>query len=178
MTVLKIEKYPSKVLKAAAKPVDKVTPDITKLLEDMTETMYAAPGVGLAAPQVGESVRCIVVDVGEEQPDGLVKSNLVQLINPEITKAEGEIEWEEGCLSVPDFTIIMKRAQKIHIKALDKFGKPVELDAENLFAVAIQHEIDHLDGVLLIDNVSRLKRDMYVKEQKKKHLRDKEPAYL
>jgi len=178
MVVLKIERYPAKILKKVAKPVEEVTPEITKLLDDMVETMYAAPGVGLAAPQVGQSVRCIVVDVGIEQPDGTMQSNLMQLVNPEITEAEGEIEWEEGCLSVPDFTIKVKRAAKIHLKALDKEGNPIEMDIDDFLAVAIQHEIDHLDGKLLIDHVSRLKRELYVKEQRKKHLRDKEPGYL
>lgn len=178
MTVLKIVKYPAKILKARAELVSEVTEEIVKLLDDMAETMYAAPGVGLAAPQVGASLRCIVVDTGIEQPDGTVNPNLVQFINPEITKAEGEIEWEEGCLSVPEFTIRTKRAAKVFVKALDKHGRPIEIEAEGLFAVAIQHEIDHLDGKLIIDNVSRLRRDMYLKEQKKKKLGDKEPTYL
>jgi len=176
--ILKIEKYPAKILKKVAKPVTEVTPEITKLLDDMAETMYAAPGVGLAAPQVGKSLRCIVLDTGIEQPDGTFVSNLKQLVNPEVIEREDEIEWEEGCLSVPDFTIIMKRANKIKIKALDKHGNPIEFEAEGLFAVALQHEIDHLDGKLLIDQISRLKREMYTKEQKKKHLSDKEPTYL
>lgn len=178
MTILKIVKYPAKILKQRAKPVTKVTPEITKLLEDMAETMYAEPGVGLAAPQVDIGLRCIVIDTGVEQPDGSCKSNLTQLINPEITSKEGKIEWEEGCLSIPEFTIKMKRAAKIHVRALDKNGAPVEIDAEGLFAVALQHEIDHLDGILLIDRVSSLKRAFYLREQKKKHLKDKEPAYL
>lgn len=178
MALLKIVKYPSPVLKKVADPVEKVTEDITQLLDDMAETMYAEPGIGLAAPQVGVSLRCIVVDTGKEQEDGTHAHNLVQLINPEITSAEGEIEYEEGCLSIPDFILNMKRAAKIHVRALDKTGKPVEFDAEGLFAVAIQHEIDHLDGKLLIDNVSQLKREMYIKERKKKKLKDKEPVYL
>jgi peptide deformylase len=178
MTVLKIEKFPAKVLRQAAKPVDEVTPEITKLLDDIAETMYAAPGIGLAAPQVSKSVRVIVLDIGIEEADGTYKNNLLQLVNPEITESEGEIDWEEGCLSVPDFTIFMKRAAKIHVTALDKNGNPIEFDAEELFSVAIQHEIDHLNGKLLIDSVTGLKREMYLKGQKKKHLRDKEPTYL
>lgn len=178
MTVLKIVKYPAKILQKKALPVSEVTPEITKFLDDMAETMYAEPGVGLAAPQVGMGIRCIVIDTGIKMPDETMKSNLVQLINPEITHAEGEIEWEEGCLSIPDFTLKIKRSNRVHVKALDKFGKPVEFDAEELFAVAVQHEIDHLDGKLLIDGVSRLKRELYLKEQKKKHLSDKEPTYL
>lgn len=179
MAVLDIVTYPNKILKKVAEPVSEVTPEITKLLDDMAETMHAAPGIGLAAPQVGVGLRLIVVDVGIEEPDGTVKSNLIQLVNPEITQAEGEIEWEEGCLSIPEFTIIMKRPGRVHIKGLDRVGNPTEFDAEGLLAIAIQHEIDHLDGKLLIDNVSGLKREMYLKEQKKKKKpKDKEPVYL
>lgn len=178
MTLLAIVKYPSRVLKTKAKPVTEVTADIAQLLDDMAETMYAAPGVGLAAPQVNVSLRCIVVDTGIKEADGSVTSNLLQLVNPEVTKAEGKIEWEEGCLSIPEFTLKMKRAANVHVRALDRHGKPIEFDAEGLLAVAVQHEIDHLDGKLLIDNVSGLKRDMYVKELKKKKAGDKGPVYL
>jgi len=178
MALLKIEKYPSNSLKRKAKPVDEVTADITKLLDDMAETMHAAPGVGLAAPQVGISLRCIVIDTGIEQPDGTFVSNLIQIVNPKIVDAEDEVEWEEGCLSVPEFLLQMKRAAKVKVRGLDKHGKLIEIDAEGLLAVAFQHEIDHLDGKLIIDNVSRLKRELYVKEQKTKHLSDKEPTYL
>lgn len=179
MAVLKIKKYPSDVLKQVAKPIEKITPEIKKFLDDMAETMYETPGVGLAAPQVGKSLRCIVLKVGHEEPDGTVKHNTLHLINPEISQASGEIEWEEGCLSVPDFTIMMKRAKKIHVKALDINENVIEFDAEDLFAVVVQHEVDHLDGKLLIDNISSSERETYVKEQEKKHLRDEhEPAYL
>lgn len=178
MTILKIVKYPDPVLKKVASPITKVTPDVTRLLDDMAETMYAEPGVGLAAPQVGLSLRCIVIDTGIETPDGKMVSNLHQLINPEITVVEGEIEWEEGCLSIPDFTVKMDRFAKVHVTALDKYGKNVEIDADGLLSIALQHEIDHLDGKLLIDNVSRLKRELYLRSQKKKQLKDKEPVYL
>jgi peptide deformylase len=178
VAVLEIVKYPSKILGRKAMAVQEVTPEITKLLDDMAETMYAAPGVGLAAPQVGAELRCIVVDTGIKMPDGSCRQNLAHFINPEITKKEGEIEWEEGCLSVPEFTYKIKRANSIHVKALDRLGRPLELDAEGLFAVAIQHEIDHLDGRLIIDSVSRLKRAAYLREQKRKHLKEKEPVYL
>lgn len=178
MALLKIIKYPSKILKRVAKPVEEVTSDIAKLLDDMAETMHAAPGVGLASPQVGVGLRLIVIDTGIEQPDGTLRSNLVQIANPEIIEASGEIEWEEGCLSIPEFTLKMKRAAKVKIKGLDKHGEAVEIEAEGLLAIAFQHEIDHLDGKLLIDMVSSLKRNMYVKEQKKKQLGEKEPTYL
>lgn len=178
MTILKIEKYPAKVLQQTAKPVNEVTAEITNLLDDMAETMYANHGVGLAAPQVGVSKRMIVVDVGEEKEDGSIEKKLVQIINPEIVSKEGDIEWEEGCLSVPDFTLKINRAEMVTLKGLDKTGKPMEIHAKGLFAVALQHEIDHLNGKVIIDNVSRLKRNFYIKEQKKKHLRENEPTYL
>lgn len=178
MSVLKIFKYPSKALKLKASPVGEVNAEVQSLVDDMVDTMYAAPGVGLAAPQVGVSLRVIVLDTGIEHEDGTVESNLLHFINPEIIKAEDEIEWEEGCLSIPEFTLKMKRASKVRVKALDRDGKDFELSTEGLLAVAIQHEVDHLDGKLLIDNISPLKREMYSKEQKKKHLTDKEPTYL
>ena len=174
---LTVVTYPAKVLKKVAKPIDEVTPEIKKLLDDMVETMYTENGVGLAAPQVAQSIRCIVVDVGIEQPDGSRESNLYQLINPEIVQAEGEQEYEEGCLSVPNFTITMQRAAKVTLKALDRDGKEITIEAEGLLAVALQHEIDHLDGKVLIDNVSRIKRELYVKEQKRREEKH-EPVFL
>ena len=137
---------------------------VRKLLDDMAETMYAADGVGLAAPQIGEGVRVIVVDVSSGSLGGM---GLLKMVNPEITAREGEIEWEEGCLSVPDLRVMMTRSRKVHIRYLDEQGAAQELDAEELLAVAVQHEIDHLDGKLIIDSVSRLKRELYVRKRKK-----------
>jgi peptide deformylase len=134
------------------------------LLGDMVETMYAHDGVGLAAPQIGESLRAIIVDASGADPEG---PGLLKMVNPEIVSQEGEIEFEEGCLSVPDLRVTMKRSAKIRARYLDENGKEQEIDAEGLLAVAIQHEIDHLDGRLIIDNVSRLKRDMYTRKRKK-----------
>ncbi len=178
MAILEIVHYPSDVLKKVAPPVGEITKDIKKLVGDMFDTMYAADGVGLAAPQVDASLRIIVVDVNvhsaveEETTQGPIgpKEHGRQkyaMINPVITSREGEIEWEEGCLSIPDFRLKMKRANKVTVKFLDKEGVEKTLNAEGLLAVAIQHEIDHLDGKLLIDNVSRLKRDLYLKKFKK-----------
>jgi peptide deformylase len=163
--IRKIVKYPSPVLQRRSEPVEKVTDEIRGLLDDMAETMYAFDGVGLAAPQVGESVRAIVLDVsGGATTEG---EGLMKIINPEIFSLEGEIEYEEGCLSVPDMRVTMKRAARIRVRYIDEKGNVNELDADGLLAVAIQHEIDHLDGKLIIDCASRLKRDMYLKKRKK-----------
>ncbi len=164
LKTLQIVKYPNPVLKKRAQEVDSVTPELARFMDDMAETMYAAPGVGLAAPQVGISKRIIVIDVGIDQPDGTRLPNLIQMANPEILSSEGEIEWEEGCLSIPEFSIKMKRKAKVTVKGLDKSNKTVEIKAEGLLAVAFQHEIDHIDGKLLIDKVSSIKREMYKKK--------------
>lgn len=168
MTVRKILTYPSPQLKKIAEPVEEVNDEIRRLLDDMTETMYAAPGLGLAAPQIGVSLRAIVIDVGIEMPDGTRKSNLIQMVNPEIVSGEGEIIFEEGCLSVPEFTYPMKRMASVVVKGLDRNGKEVEIKADGLLAVAFQQEIDHLNGKLIIDNVSRLKRELYRKKMEKR----------
>jgi peptide deformylase len=160
MATRKILTYPDKVLKTKAKPVARVDDEIRALVDDMAETMYAAPGVGLAANQVGVLRRVAVVDV--LHPDGAPK--LFVFINPEVVERDGEIEWEEGCLSFPGFHVDVTRAFRIKVRALDRDGNPFEVDAEEYFAVAIQHEIDHLDGVTLADKVSFLKRKMMVRD--------------
>ena len=167
MALLEIRKYPDPVLSTVASPVKNITGETAKYVADMIETMYAAPGVGLAAPQVGISQRVIVLDVDHENPRKLV----FKLINPVITRAEGEIIWEEGCLSVVDFTAEVKRAAKVEVVAFDENQKEIRIDADGLLAVALQHEIDHLDGKLFIDRISRLKRDLY-RRRRKKMLRD------
>jgi peptide deformylase len=129
----------------------------------MLDTMYAAPGVGLAAPQVGASARIVVMDVDHEHPH----KQVYKLINPVITRAEGEVVWEEGCLSVVDFTAEVRRAAQVEIVALDEHEKELKIAAEGLLAVALQHEIDHLDGKLFIDRISRLKRDLYTRRRRK-----------
>lgn len=160
MSLLTILHYPDPVLKAVCEPVQEVTGEIRRLLDDMAETMYAAPGIGLAAPQVGIKKRVIVLDVSLKEEKS--PRELYQLVNPKIRASFGEIEWEEGCLSIPGFLQTMKRSQKITVEALDRKGKPVLIEAMDLVAVCLQHEIDHLDGKLIIDKASRLKRKLYL----------------
>jgi peptide deformylase len=164
MAVLTIKTYPDDVLKRRAEHVEAVDDDIQRLIDDMAQTMYAAPGIGLAAPQVGVSKRVIVVDVSS-MDEGL--PGLIPLVNPEITQAEGETELEEGCLSLPGFTTMVKRAGQICVRALDRDGKPIQLDAGGILAIALQHEMDHLEGTLLLDRTSPLKREFYTKKVKK-----------
>ncbi len=163
MAILEILKYPDPRLKQLSKPVESITADTLRLVEDMVETMYAAPGVGLAAPQVGVLQRIIVLDIDHEKP----RQNLYRLINPEIRHAEGEIVWEEGCLSVIDYTAEVERAARIQLVALNEKEKEITIEAAGLLAVALQHEIDHLDGKLFIDRISRLKRELYTRRLKK-----------
>ncbi|MFP5527782.1 peptide deformylase [Peptococcus simiae] len=137
------------ILRKTARPVDEVTDRTRQILTNMTETMYHAHGVGLAAPQVGISRRMIVVDVGD---------GLMQLINPEIVKKEGLQEGPEGCLSVPGFNGIVIRANQVQVKALNEEGQEVTIDAEGFKARALQHEIDHLDGILYTDKASNVER--------------------
>lgn len=163
--IRKIITYPDPILKKVASSVEAVDDEILTLLDDMVETMYAGEGVGLAAPQVAASLRIITIDVSaaQEETPGLLK-----LINPEIISRDGEIEWDEGCLSVPDFRMMMKRSKNIVVRHMDETGKEKEMSCEGLLAIAIQHEIDHLDGKLIIDDASRLKREMYLKRMKRK----------
>lgn len=163
MAILEILKYPEPILSKVAAPVKNLSDKTTALISDMLETMYAAPGVGLAAPQVGVSQRIIVMDVDHENPG----TQIYKLINPVITRSEGEIVWEEGCLSVVDYTAEVRRAAKVEVVAVDEKEKSVKIEAEGLLAVALQHEIDHLDGKLFIDRISRLKRDLYTRRRKK-----------
>ncbi len=164
MAVMEIRKYPDKILKQKASPVAAIDWDLQKLIDDMIETMYAAPGVGLAAPQVGVSKRLAVIDIstkGTEMP-------LLVLINPVFLLREGSIEFEEGCLSLPEYTAKIERAEKVVVRATDRKGKEIEIEGEGLLAVALQHEIDHLDGILLIDRVSQIKREFFKKRYQKK----------
>jgi len=165
MAELEIKEYGEPVLREKALPIEEVTPEILNLIKDMTETMYADSGVGLAAPQVGVSKRIILVD-GEE--DGLIV-----LINPIIIKSEGEVEAEEGCLSVPGIYSQVKRSSKVTVKALNENGDPFEITKEGLTARALQHEIDHLDGILFIDRIGRMKRQILLNKLKKKKRGDR-----
>ena len=161
MAILEIKEYGDPVLREKALPVEEVTPEILNLIKDMAETMYTASGVGLAASQVGVPKRIILVD-GEE--DGLIV-----LINPMIVKSEGEIVAEEGCLSVPDIYSQVKRSVKVTVKALNQNGDPIEITKEDLTARALQHEIDHLDGILFIDRIGRMERQILLNKLKKKN---------
>jgi peptide deformylase len=163
MAILEILKYPEPILSKVAAPVENLNGKTAALISDMLETMYAAPGVGLAAPQVGVSQRIVVLDIDHENPG----KQVYKLINPVITQAEGEIIWEEGCLSVIDYTAEVRRAAQVEVVAFDDQEKSVKIEAEGLLAVALQHEIDHLDGKLFIDRISRLKRDLYTRKRKK-----------
>ncbi len=167
MAVLEIKKFPADVLKQKALPVEQIDKDIQKLIDNMIDTMYDAPGIGLAAPQVGVSKRVIVIDINSLEED----SEPVVLINPEITDTDGLIESEEGCLSVPECVAKVKRAEKVVVKGLDRDGKDVRIEADGLFARALQHEIDHLNGVIILDRISQLKRELYRKKISKKMAR-------
>jgi peptide deformylase len=160
MALLDILVYPAEPLKKKAQPVAAVDDEVRQLIDDMAETMYSAPGVGLAANQVGRLLRVAVVDV--THPDG--EPNLLVFVNPEIVERDGQISWEEGCLSFPGIQVDVDRSARILVRALDRNGEPFELEAEELLAVAIQHELDHLDGVTLHDKVSFLKRRMIMRE--------------
>lgn len=146
--------YPDKRLRENATKVPAISPHVQRLVDDMAETMYAAPGVGLAATQIGEALQIFVVDVAEENEP----SDLRVFINPEIVKGEETMTWSEGCLSFPGVNEDVERAAKVVVRALDREGKTFQLEAEGLLAVAIQHEYDHLQGVLLIDHLGPLKK--------------------
>ena len=159
--ILEILKYPDKRLRTIAKPVENVNKEIKKQVKDMFETMYDAPGIGLAATQVNFHQRLIVIDVSEECNDPLC------LINPEIIEKNGEIEWEEGCLSVPNYYESVKRANEIKVTALNELGQSFEIEANEMLAVCIQHEMDHLNGILFVDHLSKLKQKRLKKKAEK-----------
>lgn len=163
MAILEIKKYPDKVLRLKAEPVKTIDNSIIRLIDDMVETMYAAPGVGLAAPQVGVSLRVIVIDITVREKG----SGLIVLINPEVLSIKGEIEEEEGCLSVPDYRAEIKRAEMITVRGLDRNGKEITVSGKGLLARALQHEIDHLNGILIIDRVSPIKREIFKRKFRK-----------
>jgi peptide deformylase len=159
MARLEIKKYPDKILREKTEPVKDFNSELQKLIDDMIETMYTAPGVGLAANQIGVSKQVAIIDVsvGDEQ------SSLIVLINPAIVSKEGETDSEEGCLSIPDYTTVVKRAERVKVKAFDRSGEPIEVEGEGLLARALQHEIDHLNGFLFIDRIGRIKREFFKK---------------
>ncbi len=155
--MLEILKYPDARLTQVSKPVTHFDKNLGKLLEDMAKTMYESNGIGLAAPQVGHFIRAFIIDLGDE--DGKPKE-LFEFINPKLSEGEGKIVFEEGCLSVPGYTEEVKRCNQIKVQYQDRQGKQHTLAAEGLFAVALQHENDHLDGILFLDRLPVIKRGL------------------
>ena len=164
MALRKIIEYPEPLLRLKAKEVDVFDDELKVLVEDMAETMWDAPGIGLAAPQVAQSMRVIVVDVTEDPEE---EKKFMALVNPEIIEYQGTQVDEEGCLSVPELTAQVQRYKKITVNYRTEDGESKQLIAEDRFAVVLQHEIDHLNGVLFIDHLSPLKRNLYKKKRKK-----------
>ncbi|GAK58008.1 peptide deformylase [Candidatus Vecturithrix granuli] len=164
MAILEIYTYPDPILIHKAEPVKNFDRNLRKLLDDMAETMYSAPGVGLAAPQVGVPLQAIVVDASPRDEH----AQLMKVVNPVITFHEGQSVGEEGCLSVPGFTADVVRAARICVEGFDEYGKPVTIDTDTFLATVLQHEIDHLDGVLFIEHIGRLRRDMIKRKLKKR----------
>ena len=169
MAKLDILKFPDPRLRHQARPVERVDNDVRRLVDDMFDTMYDAPGIGLAAPQVNVSRRVITIDISDHRDAPLC------LINPVILERRGEEMREEGCLSVPDFFEEVRRADWIRFSALDRDGKTVEIEAEGLLAVCVQHELDHLDGKLFVDYLSSLKRQRIRKKLEKTQRQSRAP---
>jgi peptide deformylase len=163
MTIIPIHTFPDPVLKTRAEEVTDINGELQDLIDGMGSTMYHAPGLGLAANQVGDLRRVIVFDVSPKDSP----RNLEVIINPCITECEGELVHNEGCLSVLDFSAEVRRNARICVTGVDRDGKPITVEAEGLKAVVLQHEIDHLDGILFIDRISRLKRGLYLRRLKK-----------
>ncbi len=174
MALREVLKFPDKRLRRVSAPITEIAEEIRNLASDMCEVMYDEPGIGLAAPQVGEAIRLIVVDTEWNSDEEDSDRHPLILVNPEIYEKEDKLVWNEGCLSVPDFEADVERSAKIRLRATDLDGNDVDLNAEELQAVCFQHEVDHLDGVLFIDHISRLKRSMYVKKRKKQLTADLE----
>ena len=162
MSVIEVVRFPHQILRQQCEPVTTITDEIIKLVDDMAETMYAYKGVGLAAPQIGVAQNVIVLDIGQ---------GLISLINPEISVSEGTEAKEEGCLCLPDLSVTVERSERIQIKGIDRKGNPVTIEADGLLARALQHEIDHLHGTLIIDKLSKLKRDLIIKRLRKQQLK-------
>ncbi|MFQ5428459.1 MAG: peptide deformylase [Thermodesulfobacteriota bacterium] len=185
MSLLEVLKYPHPFLRKTCEAVPEVDETITTLIDDMFETMYENKGIGLAATQVGVAKRVIVLDVPLDEEDDdeaeaggkeRMERQKLSLVNPEITWREGHVKFEEGCLSVPGVNAEVERAAFIRVRGLDKEGNPVDMEAEGLLAVALQHEIDHLDGILFIDKLSWLKRDRIKRRLRKAALEAEEKA--
>ncbi len=159
----KIYAYPAPVLRQTAEPVTDIDEGTLKLIDSMADTMYAAPGIGLAANQIGALKRIVVYDLNPREHG----RDLKVLINPEIVLAEGETTYEESCLSVMEYAAEVERSANVKIRGVDRDGNPVDVEAEGLLAICLQHEIDHLNGILYIDHISSLKRALYKKKLKK-----------
>lgn len=155
--------YGHPILRQAARAVGDITGDLQRLIDDMVETMYAAPGVGLAANQVGSPHRVFVANPSEDHDP----AQLLVLINPELVESDGEIIAEEGCLSIPDFREEVRRARRVLVRGLDRNERPIEVEGEDLLARIVQHELDHLNGVLFVDRLSPAKRDILLRKLKK-----------
>lgn len=163
MSILNILEYPDKRLRTVATPITEFDDTLQTLIDDMFETMYAAPGVGLAATQVNVHKRMMVIDVSEDKTEPLV------FINPEILEKHDEELNQEGCLSVPDIYADVMRAGRIKVKAKDRFGKDFEMEADELLGICVQHEMDHLEGIVFVDYLSRLKQDRVKKKLAKRN---------
>ncbi|ODQ00425.1 peptide deformylase [Salinivibrio sp. SS2] len=161
MALLNVLTFPDERLRTVAKPVEAVTPEIQKMVDDMLETMYDEDGIGLAATQVDFHQRIVVIDISETRNDPMV------LINPEIIEKRGEDGIEEGCLSVPGSRALVPRAAEVTVKALDRDGNPFQFDADDLLAICVQHELDHLEGKLFVDYLSPLKRQRIKQKMEK-----------
>ena len=170
MAILHICTYPEEILGQRAELITEIDEEVITLVDHMVETMYNAPGIGLAATQVGVAKQLLVADIAPRGPE----SELIVLINPEIVAAEGEVVFEEGCLSVPDYQAEVKRHEKVTVRGLNLKGEEIEIKAEGLLAIVLQHEIDHLNGMLFIDRLSKLKRDLY-KRRRRKQLAKEQP---
>ncbi len=171
MAVLEILKYPHPTLKKRSKEVERIDEGIKRLIHDMVETMYQANGIGLAACQIGVPQRVIALDVSPIDP----QHSFFAIINPEIIFQEGEIDHEEGCLSLPDCFEKVKRREKIRVRGVSPDGKEMEVTGEGILAFALQHEIDHLNGILILDKLSHLKREIYRNKLKKEKRKGEKP---
>jgi peptide deformylase len=164
MAYLEICTYPDSILKQISKPIEHMDSGLFRLIDDMAETMYDAPGIGLAANQVGKALRLLVVDLQRPEYD----HGLLVLINPEIIRASGETSFEEGCLSIPEYFAPVKRAEEVTVRALNQHGKVIDIEAGGLLAVVLQHEIDHLEGRLFVDRLGPIARDIFRRKWKKR----------
>ena len=169
MSLLEILVYPNSGLRRKSYPVKEINDEVKELLDDMAETMYKAPGVGLAAPQVGRSIRVITIDVSEPEKED---KELIELVNPEILNSFGSQISEEGCLSVPGFVANVTRKMNIKVKGLNRKREIVTIEASGLLSRVLQHEIDHLDGILFFDRLPRLKRELLLKKIKRSLIDD------